>query len=141
MKMLNKLALALPAIVLGLALLPGLTSSAVAVDSGTPPGMTVIWHDGELWNSVVLGDLHGNPPAHTLDALYIVPGQNLVAGAGPGDSDFNGGRWIPTMVAWVGGGPQPLFTDGDAVEAAIGAGDLMVTGTGTPFLCPLTGLA
>lgn len=123
-----------------LLLIVGVVLPAAAVNEGAPPARLVdlVYHDDELWNSVVLGPIHGNPPAHTLDAFYMVPGQNPVAGAGPGDRDYNGGRWLPTMVEWVGGGGQPMFIDGDEVEAAIDSGDLIVTGTGDPFLCPLT---
>lgn len=134
-----------PIIALGIAVLlmaisAGSAASALAVHGGAPPARPVdlIYHDGELWDSVVLGDLHGNPRPHTLDAFYVGLAQNPVAGAGPGDRDYNGGRWLPTMVSWVGMGPAPLFTDGDDIEAALDAGELVVTGTGTPFLCPLT---
>jgi len=110
--------------------------SAAAVDDGAPPGRPVdlVWHNGELWNSVVLGHLHANPPPQTLDPFYTFPGvQNPVAGAGPGDSDYNGGRWQP--YACTGGGS---YTDGDQVEAAIAAGTITCTPAGDPFLCPLT---
>lgn len=118
----------------------GIPGSALAVHSGTPPSHEVdlVWHNDELWNSVVLGDLHGKVPPQTLDPFYMVPGQNPVAGAGPRDADYNGGRWLPTMVQWVGVGAQPLFTDGDDVETAIENGDLVIVGMGSPFLCPLT---
>lgn len=127
-------------VVLAVALLPGLTLTASAVHGGAPPAHQVdlVWHDGQLWNSVVLGELHGRAPAHTLDAFFMGLGENPVAGSGPGDTDYNGGRWLPTMVKWVGAGSQPVFTDGDEVEAAIAVGDLVVMGTGAPFLCPLT---
>lgn len=121
-----------------LAVTLGVAMPAAAVHGGAPPAKMVdlIWHDGELWNTVVLGGLHGNVPEHTLDAFYMVPGQNPVAGAGPGDSDYNGGRWLPTALVWT---VAPyLLTDGDDVEAAIDSGDLVVDGTGDPFLCPLT---
>jgi len=114
---------------------------ASAVNNGAPPGRptNLAWHDGELWNSVVLGPLHGNAPAHTLDAFYTFGTQEPVAGAGPGDSDYNGGRWQP--FSCTGGGD---FEDGDEVEAAIAAVDIVCTPNmggpfgGANFLCPLT---
>ena len=116
---------------------------AGAVDGGAPGGRpaNLAWHDGQLWDSVVLGPLHGNPPSHTLDAFYTFPaavGQAPVAGAGPGDTDYNGGRWQPFIC--TGGGS---FTDGDQVEAAIAALSIICTPGGGPFagakfLCPLT---
>ncbi len=105
----------------------------------TPPAKPVdlIWHNDQLWNTVVLGPLHGPTPMQTLDAFYMVDGQDHpVAGAGPGDRDYNGGRWLPIPVSCDGG--CPLFSDGDEVEAAIAAGIAEAGEPGTPFLCPLT---
>jgi len=113
-------------------------SAFAAQPPQTPPAKPIdeIWHNDQLWNTVVLGPLNGPVPDHTLDAFYLIDGQNPVAGAGPGDSDFNGGRWLPLPVSCDGG--CPLFTDGDDVEAAIVAGIAEVGEPGTPFLCPLT---
>ncbi|HKZ47825.1 MAG TPA: hypothetical protein VJ397_03445 [Thermoplasmata archaeon] len=118
----------------------GLLPTAMAAHGNAPPPKAVdlIWANGQLWDSVLLGALHGNVPPQTLDALYMVAGQNPVSAAAPGDSDYNGGRWLPTVLAWVGAGAPPLFTDGEQVEASMAAGDLVVVGTGSPFLCPLT---
>ncbi|MFQ6013434.1 MAG: hypothetical protein ACE5LS_07300 [Thermoplasmata archaeon] len=140
MKTTHKPIFALGIALLLIGILPGFAATVSAVNGGAPPARPVdlVYHDDVLWDSVVLGPLHGNPKPTTLDAFYMIPGQAPVAGAGPGDRDYNGGRWQPTMVAWVSGGAQPLFTDGDAVEAALAAGDLVVTGSGAPFLCPLT---
>jgi hypothetical protein len=115
---------------------------ALAVHDGAPPGKPVnlAWHDDQLWNSVVLGPLHGPTPPHTLDAFYTFPDQAPVAGAGPGDPDYNGGRWIPFSCTAAPG----TLTDGDQVEAAILAGDIVCTPNaggpfmGANFLCPLT---
>ena len=127
-------------VILAAMVLIAFTPTASAANGGAPPVKPVdlAWHDDVLWDSVVLGPLHGNPAAHTLDDFYVGLGQNPVAGAGPGDSDYNGGRWIPTVLSWVGAGAQPTFTDGDDIEAALASGDLIVIATGAPFLCPLT---
>lgn len=134
------LALGLAGLLLGI--LVGLTIPASAVHGGAPPGRptNLAWHDGQMWNSVVLGPLHGRAPAHTLDAFYVFPGvQAPVAGAGPGDSDYNGGRWIPFVC--TGGG---AYTDGDQVEADILSAAITCTPNmggpfaGQNFLCPLT---
>ena len=104
----------------------------------TPPPKPVdlIWHNGQLWNTVVLGELRGPVPEQTLDAFYMVDSQdNPVAGAGPGDVDYNGGRWLPIPVSCVD--ECPVFEDGDAVEAAIADGIVTVGEPGIPFLCPL----
>ena len=123
--------------VLVLSLFATIPDSA-AVHSGAPPGKPIdlVWHNDQLWNSVVIGTLHGNPNPATLDVFYVFSDQNPVAGAGPGDRDYNGGRWLPTMVSCTSD-PCGPFTDGDDVEAALENGTLQVDGTGTPFLCPL----
>lgn len=133
-------AVAALAVVLGVGMVPGFLQTASATHGGAPPAhvSNLIWANDELWNTVVLGALHGNAPAHTLDAFYMIPGQNPVSEAAPGDADYNGGRWLPTMLSWVGPGAQPLFTDGEDVKSAIAGGSLVVVGTGNPFLCPLT---
>jgi hypothetical protein len=120
--------------------MPGLLTTVSAVDDGTPPARPVdlVWANGQLWDSVVLGTLHGNVPMQTLDEFYMIPGQNPVAESAPGDADYSAGRWLPVMLQWVGSGSAPLFTDGEQVEAAMTAGDLVVVAMGTPFLCPLT---
>lgn len=127
-------------VALGMGFVPGLLGTAAATRGGAPPAHAVnlIWANDELWNTVVVGPLHGKVPVHTLDVFYMIPGQNPVSEAAPGDADYNGGRWLPTMVAWVGAGAQPLFTDGEDVKAALMSGDLVVVGMGAPFLCPLT---
>jgi len=124
--------------VLALSLLVTIPDSATVHD-GAPPARPIdlVWHNDQLWNSVVIGTLHGNPNPATLDAFYMISGQQPVAGAGPGDNDYNGGRWLPTMVSCASG-PCGPFADGEDVEAALGDGTLQVDGTGTPFLCPLT---
>lgn len=123
-----------------MSVVPGLMLTAAASNGGAPPAKPVdlVWANDELWDSTVLGPLHGSPKPHTLDAFFLVPGQNPVSDAAPGDKEYNGGRWLPTMLSWVGAGAQPLFTDGEDVQAAIDTGDFVVLGTGTPFLCPLT---
>jgi hypothetical protein len=135
-----------PILALGIAVLivGALVSVAIpafAVHGGgrpPPKPANLVWHDDVQWNTVILGPLHGRAPDHTLDALYFFEGgTRLVAGAGPGDSDYNGGRWQP-FVCDSGG-----FTDGDAVEAAIRLGSINCVPGGGPFLgqnflCPLT---
>ena len=123
--------------VLALSLLVTIPDSA-AVHDGAPPGkpINLAWHNDQLWNSVVIGTLHGNLDPATLDAFYMISGQQPVAGAGPGDNDYNGGRWLPIPISCTGG--CPLFTDGEDVEAALIAGTAMAGSPGTPFLCPLT---
>lgn len=40
-------------------------------------------------------DLSGTgAPLHSFDVIYDIPGQMNVATAAPGDTDYNGGRWM-----------------------------------------------
>ncbi len=71
--------------------------------------------DGELYRTV------GTPtdisqtgaPAHSFDTIYAIDGQPNVATAAPGDTDYNGGRWMVLPVT---------FDDGD-YELALAAAD------------------
>ncbi len=76
--------------------------------------------DGELYRTVgTPSDLsHTGAPAHSFDTIYDIGGQPNVATAAPGDTDYNGGRWMVLPVT---------IEDYDAaVEAADlnGSGDL-----------------
>jgi hypothetical protein len=60
-----------------------------------------------------------------------------VSEAGPGNPDYNGGRWLPVSVTW--NSDPYLLTSYDEVQAAAAAGDITL---GEPerdsaFLCPL----
>jgi hypothetical protein len=79
----------------------------------------------------------GAAPAHTWDTLYVFPSgpdsffQLHVADAAPGDSDFNGGRWIVKAVIFTTsyasaaaayGGANGVFDNDAEVLAAISGG-------------------
>ena len=76
-------------------------------------------------------------PAHTWDTLYVFPKSETelfqlhVADAGPGDRDYNGGRWIVKAVffttsyasaAAAYGGSNGIFDNDAEVLAAIAGG-------------------
>lgn len=76
--------------------------------------------DGELYRTVgTPTDLSGTgAPAHSFDTIYAIGGQPNVATAAPGDSGYNGGRWMVHALT---------FTDyQDAVDAvdSNGSGEL-----------------
>jgi hypothetical protein len=96
-----------------------------------------IYADGDLFGTVLQGSLPYNSHDESYDLLFQVPGQQAVSEAGPGNPDYNGGRWLPVSVIW--NSDPYLLTSYEAVLAAAAAGDITL---GEPdraaaFLCPL----
>jgi hypothetical protein len=83
-----------------------LSAAAVAAGNG-PPGVG-FYVDGDPYRTVATpNDLSGTgAPAHSFDIIYALGndanGDPLlnVAEAAPGDSDYNGGRWMVLAVEW-----------------------------------------
>jgi hypothetical protein len=122
----------------------GLASSASAGVTG--PSFYV---DGVPYRTVgTPTDLSGTgAPAHSFDIIYEFSGAQLnVAGAAPGDRDYNGGRWMVHLLAFPSGyGPAltagDLDRDGvldstDEVAAALAAGAAQDAGVVKQFVCP-----
>jgi hypothetical protein len=135
--------LATMAVVAALAAL-GLASSASAGVTG--PSFYV---DGVLYRTVgTPTDLsHTGAPAHSFDVIYEFSGAQLnVAGAAPGDTDYNGGRWQVHLLAFPSGyaaalADGDLDADGvldsaDEVAAALTAGSAQDAGVVKQFVCP-----
>ncbi len=124
----------------GAALLLSLAAGSVA--AGGPPSVG-FYVDGQLYRTV------GTPtdfsdtgaPADTYDVIYgLGAGLLNVAEAKPGDTDYNGGRWMVLPVSW-NVAPYQLYSAEDVVAAA-GAGDLTIaTSPAKQFLCPVIPLA
>ena len=92
-------------------LLPG---AAFAAGNGAG-GVTgpAFYVDGELYRTVgTPTDLSGTGgPAHSFDTIYAIADQDHnVATAAPGDTGYNGGRWMVHALT---------FTDYDAAVAAV----------------------
>ncbi len=72
-----------------------------------PPAKPVehIWVDGELYDTVVLGEIK-NPNPKSLDNLYVivydngteVAGQRPITDVAPGIKGYSGGRWAVILV-------------------------------------------
>lgn len=100
-----------------------------------------IYADGEAWGTKGNGDL----PAPTennrqsFDGLYKftngAEGQLPVAEAAPGNTDYNGGRWIEYFVTW--NVEAQHITSFDELQDHIDAGDVTVVESGNYFQCPL----
>jgi len=114
------------------------TATASAALAGGPPGVG-FYVDDELYRTV------GTPtdfsatgaPADTYDRIFALgAGLRNVAEAKPGDTDFNGGRWMVLPVSWNVTAYQ--LTSAEAVFAAEAAGELTIGSTPVrQFLCPV----
>lgn len=87
-------------------------------------------------------------PAHTFDVIYDFGGAQLnVATAAPGDTDYNGGRWMVHALAFPSGYDAAVDagdTDGDGVldsdaelRTAMQAGTAVDVGVVASFTCPV----
>jgi len=115
-----------------------LAVSAAPVAAGGPPH-TAFYVDGDLYQTV------GTPsnffdtgaPLSTYDKLYAIDEQSYaVAEAAPGDTDYNGGRWLRFHVSW---NVDPyLLTSEEDVLAAEMAGDVTIADEpDASFDCPV----
>ena len=112
-------------------------SAARGGEKGSPIVVDAIRADGDVYATIPQNALPYNGNNASYDQLFLVPGQEPVAEAAPGNSDYNGGRWLPTPVEWVSA--PYLLTSSAAVHAAAMAGDIIVSDpvTEAAFLCPL----
>jgi hypothetical protein len=87
-------------------LVSGLTAVALAAPAQAGVSGPAFWIDGTVYRTVATPtDLSGTgAPASSYDAIYSFAGnQRNVAEAGPGDTDFNGGRWQVHELAFPSG--------------------------------------
>ena len=106
--------------------------------SALPSGASLrVYADDRLWASIGLQDFQGGPD-QSFDKIYVFPGTNLlpVADAGPGNPDYNGGRWEVHAVTFTGISPMQ-FTNDEALWAEANLGHLSVSGVVKYFECPL----
>jgi hypothetical protein len=121
----------------------GLIAAPAAAARGGEPGSPIvenlIYADGDLYGTILQKSLKFNGNEASYDKLFLVPGQNPVSEAAPGNSNYNGGRWLPTPVEWVEGVTPYMLTSYADVHAAAEAGDIVVgaSDTSAAFLCPL----
>jgi hypothetical protein len=124
-----------------------LIAAAPAAAGVTGPAFYV---NGVLYRTVnTPTDLSGTgAPAHAWDIIYDFGGaQANVATAGPGDRDYNGGRWQVHALSFPSGYEAALAAgdrDGDGaldstaeIKAAFDAGTAIDTGVVKQFVCPV----
>jgi hypothetical protein len=115
-----------------------LALSATMVAAGGPPSLA-FYVDGERYRTIATPtDLSGTgAPTHSYDTIYALgAGLADVAEAKPGDSDYNGGRWMVLPITWHSTPVQ--LTSAEQVEAAADAGLLSIGETPVKqFVCPV----
>jgi hypothetical protein len=123
--------------ILGAAAALSVALAASPVAAGGPPDVG-FYVDGSLYRTIgTPTDLSGTgAPAHSFDTIYALGGTLLnVAEAKPGDTDYNGGRWMVTAIEWHTTPTQ--LTSEEQVLAAEAAGDLSIGGVVKYFVCPV----
>jgi len=123
--------------------------SAQAAGAGGVGG-PAFYVDGVLYRTVATpNDLSGTgAPEHSFDVIYDFGGVQLnVATAAPGDSDYNGGRWMVHALDFPSGYAAALDAgdaDGDGVldsdaelTTAMSAGAVVDVGIVASFTCPV----
>lgn len=115
-----------------------LASSAVA--AGGPPA-DGFYVDGDIYRTV------GTPtdfaksgaPNSTFDVIYALGSGLLnVAEAKPGDTDYNGGRWVVLAVTWADGVTPVQLMSAEEVQAYADAGLLTIGSEPVQsFECPV----
>ncbi|MEN4040963.1 MAG: hypothetical protein ROW39_01365 [Anaerolineaceae bacterium] len=116
---------------------------ALPVSAAAPNFGPAIYADGQAWGTKALGSL---PPPNdhngqSFDMLFAftngVAGQLPVSEAGPGNPNYNGGRWSLQSATWAGGAQPVLITSYAQLAMYVDAGLITVTSANTYFLCPL----
>ena len=108
--------------------------------------------DGQLYRTVnTPTDLSGtSAPAQSFDTIYALAGQRNVATAAPGDSGYNGGRWMVHAIAYNtswsatvaahdtnGSGDLDSAAEVQAALADTGPGGATDAGVVMQFVCPV----
>jgi hypothetical protein len=108
-------------------------------NAGLGPPHLGFYVDGVAYRTIgTPTDLSGTgAPASSFDTLYAIAGQELaVAAAAPGDTDYNGGRWMRFPVSW-NTTPYPLTSEEQVLEAARLGDVTIATEPDMLFVCPV----
>jgi hypothetical protein len=116
------------------------TVAASAVAAGGPPSLSFYVDDARYRTVGTPTDFSDTgAPASTYDKIYALgTGLINVAEAKPGDTDFNGGRWMVLPITWTEGVTPTQLTSAEEVEAWADAGYLSIASDpAKQFLCPV----
>ena len=119
------------------ALLASVAVSAVA--AGGPPSVG-FYVDDDLYRTVgTPTDFFGTgAPDFTYDKIYALGnGRMNVAETKPGDTDYNGGRWLVLPITWAEGVTPVQLTSDEQILAAEEDGLLTIGAPVRSFLCPV----
>lgn len=102
-------------------------------------GFAALYYDGDVVGTVVppaAAPMTGKDPIYPI--MGGVEGQLPVAGVGPGDKDYHGGKWAVHVVTWMMGVDPYLLTSADDVWQAYIDGDITMTRImEADFKCPI----
>jgi hypothetical protein len=119
-------------------LLASIGAGGVLAGGPPAPGFYV---DDVLYRTVgTPTDLFGTgAPESTYDRIYALGGDLMnVAESKPGDTDYNGGRWLVLPVIWADDVVPYQLTSDAAILDAQEAGDLTIGSTPVKsFVCPV----
>jgi hypothetical protein len=100
-----------------------------------------VYADGRVWGTKGTTSLPA-PTANNVQSYDVlvsftngVDGQLAVAEAGPGNPNYNGGRWNAYSATWLA--DPVLLTSYAQVQAEVEAGNLMLVPKYSYFQCPL----
>ena len=116
---------------------------AAPVEAAGPNFSEAIYADGVAWGTKGLGNLPAPNGSNnqSFDLLFGfsngVAGQLPVSEAGPGNPDYNGGRWNLHTATWAEGVEPVLITSYSQLLMYVDAGALTIESAETYFLCPL----
>ena len=120
------------------AALMALTVATATVAAGGPPSLAFYVDDTRYRTVGTPTDFSGTgAPAASYDRIYVL-GEGLinVAEAKPGDTDYNGGRWMVLPLTWHTTPVQ--LTNAEQVEAYAAAGMLSIADAPVKqFACPV----
>jgi hypothetical protein len=127
-----------PLVIAGGAILALVMGVGTVAAAGLGPPATGFYVDGSLYRTIgTQTDLSDTgAPANSFDTIYDLGGGGLknVAEAAPGDTDYNGGRWMVLPVQW---NVTPVqYTSAEQVLAAEAAGDIDIGDPVKYFVCP-----
>lgn len=131
--------------------LAGTFALAPTADAAGQPS-PAFYVDGELYRTTgTPTDFEGTgAPDHSFDVIYAIDGATNVAEAGPGDRDYNGGRWqvhevtiadLPGAIEAVDANGSGTLDTAEEVEEAIADGLALDLGVVRSFECPVIPLA
>lgn len=141
----------------GAAVLSAVAMAPLSAAPGQPNFAPGVYADGQAWGTKGTTVLPA-PNEHnrqSFDALYVITNDNNpetqlpISEAGPGNPDYNGGRWFTHSVEWTAqafvdhGGIVPILTSYEELQTHAGLGHLVITPGSFPggppvyFQCPL----